>query len=104
MPRFVVLEHDWPTRHWDLLLEDAGVLKAWRLLCEPTGDGRSEPNADHRLMYLDYEGPLSGGRGAVTRWDSGTFEWVERGDGRAVVAFSGAKLIGRRTMADGWFS
>ena len=21
MPRFVILEHDWPTRHWDFFLE-----------------------------------------------------------------------------------
>ncbi len=29
--------------------------------------------ADHRLAYLDYEGPVSGDRGSVRRLDSGTF-------------------------------
>src|SRR5437868_1093145 len=35
MPRFVVLEHDWPSLHWDFLLEAGEVLLAWRLLEEP---------------------------------------------------------------------
>ena len=29
---------------------------------------------DHRLAYLDYEGPISGDRGSVTRWDRGTYD------------------------------
>lgn len=29
--------------------------------------------ANHRLLYLDYEGPVSGNRGQVTRWDSGNY-------------------------------
>src|SRR5262245_21080672 len=75
MPRFVILEHDWPTRHWDFLLEAGPVLKAWRLLAEPRyGVGIPvETNDDHRPFYLDYEGPVSGGRGTVTRWDAGTY-------------------------------
>jgi len=65
MPRFVILEHDWPRRHWDLLLEDGPVLRAWRLLAEPNAGFvvPAETNADHRLVYLDYEGPVSGDRG-----------------------------------------
>ena len=78
MPRFVVLEHDWPTRHWDFLLEAGSVLNAWRLLAKPEAgaDIPAEKNADHRLLYLDYEGPVSGDRGTVKRWDTGTFEWI----------------------------
>ena len=81
MPRFVILEHDWPARHWDLLLEAGAVLRAWRLLAEPGPAAAvpAEPNADHRPAYLDYEGPVSGGRGTVSRWDAGTFTW--RADG-----------------------
>src|SRR5918995_6074940 len=73
VPRFVVLEHDWPAVHWDLLLECGPVLRAWRLLAEP-GPGRAvpaEPNFDHRPVYLDYEGPLSGDRGRVWRGGGG---------------------------------
>ncbi len=76
MPRFVILEHDHPELHWDFMLEDAGVLKTWRLLERPQ-PGTSVPGEmsfDHRLKYLDYEGPISGNRGSVIRWDGGTYE------------------------------
>ena len=66
MPRFVILEHDWPTRALGLSSWNPGsVLRAWRLLAEPAPgmEVPAEPNADHRLLYLDYEGPVSGGRG-----------------------------------------
>lgn len=97
MPRFVVLSHDWPTPHLDLLLEAGPVLRAWRLLGDPVAGEPvpAEPNADHRLLYLDYEGPVSGGRGAVSRWDGGAFDWVEDGPGRVVVDVRGARLAGR---------
>src|SRR4051794_4884883 len=55
MPRFVILEHDWPSPHWDFLLEFGPVLRAWRLSADPA-PGRAvpaEPNADHRPFYLD---------------------------------------------------
>jgi hypothetical protein len=76
MPRYVVLTHDWPGPHWDLLLEAGSVLKAWRLLAEPVVDHwvPAEPNFDHRIIYLDADGPLSGQRGCVSRWDAGTYE------------------------------
>ena len=96
MPRFVILEHDWPARHWDLLLEAGAVLRAWRLLAEP-GAGvavPAQPNADHRLLYLDYEGPVSGDRGTVSRWDAGTFDWVADEPDRVTVEFAGVKLSG----------
>ncbi len=80
MPRYVILEHDWPQLHWDLLLECGPVLQAWRLLREPSPDAAvpAERNVDHRLVYLDYEGPVSGGRGTVRQWDAG--EYVRRVD------------------------
>ena len=106
MPRFAVLTHDWPTPHWDLFLEAGPALRAWRLLAEP-GAGRAvpaEPIGDHRMLYLDYEGPVSGGRGTVARWDAGTFDGELRDDGWAV-RLSGTRLTGPATMAltpDGW--
>jgi hypothetical protein len=103
MPRFVILEHDWPARHWDFLLEDGPVLKAWRLLAEPVYgvDIPAEANADHRPLYLDYEGPVSGGRGSVMRWDAGSFEWQSTGYLR--VRLFGDKLNGIATIgSDTW--
>ena len=35
----------------------------------------AEASFDHRLVYLDYEGPVSGDRGRVRRVDAGTFAW-----------------------------
>lgn len=80
MPRFVILAHDWPAPHFDFLLEDGQVLRAWRLAAVPE-PGRiipAEPLPDHRPIYLDYEGPLSRNRGSVQRVESGTFDWIDR--------------------------
>lgn len=76
MPRFVILAHDWPSPHFDLLLQVGDALKSWRLLADPRAAEwvPAEANADHRLAYLDYEGPVSGGRGSVVRIDAGEYE------------------------------
>ena len=75
MPRFVILEHDQPVLHWDLMLEAGDVLQTWRLAAPPAESQTVEATAlgDHRRMYLDYEGPISENRGAVSRWDAGSF-------------------------------
>jgi hypothetical protein len=49
---------------------------------------------DHRRAYLDYEGPVSGGRGRVVRWDVGTFTLEEESGGRLVLRLAGARLTG----------
>lgn len=107
MPRFVILTHDWPFPHWDFLVEAGSVLRAWRLLTEPTADADipAEPNFDHRLLYLDYEGPLPGDRGTVSRWRAGTCEWLADDAERVEIALRGSKLVGRATIrrgGDGW--
>lgn len=102
MPRFVVLAHDWPRPHWDLLVEAGPVLRAWRLLDPPAaGAGGAEPSADHRLLYLGYEGPVSGGRGTVARYDAGTCDWIEDGPDRARLDMRGARLSGLIELARG---
>lgn len=99
--RFVILTHDWPFPHWDFLAERDGVLRAWRLLSEPAAgqDVAAEPNFDHRLHYLDYEGPVSGNRGHVARWDAGTCEWRDED----TIELRGARLVGRAVIRDGVF-
>jgi hypothetical protein len=81
VPRFVILEHDHPTLHWDLMLECGDALRTWRLAEPPDHAGpiAATPLADHRLAYLDYEGPVSGNRGTVKRWDAGTAEIIDEG-------------------------
>jgi hypothetical protein len=97
MPRFVILTHDHPTLHWDLMLEMGATLRTWRLTAAPTPgcEMAAEPIPDHRPMYLDYEGPVSGNRGSVTRWDAGTFEVIEESLDRLAVRLSGTALSGR---------
>jgi DNA polymerase ligase (LigD)-like protein len=108
MPRFVILEHDWPTRHWDFMLEVGDVLQTWRLATAPAENSeiRAEHIFDHRLMYLDYEGPISGDRGSVTRWDAGSYEMIEE-KGRSgskqepverVIQLNGKRLHGTLEM------
>ncbi len=83
------------------------MLRAWRLLELPRAGApaRAEPSADHRVLYLDYEGPVSGSRGTVTRYDAGTCDWLEDGPDRARVRLRGARLAGiadLRRGATGW--
>ena len=73
MDRFVVLEHDWDGVHWDLMLERGEVLRTWAIDA-PIVAGVELPAralADHRRLYLEYEGPISGKRGAVRRVEEG---------------------------------
>src|SRR5262249_52501240 len=76
MPRYVILEDDHPELHWDLMLGAGEVLRTWRLAAPPRAGERTkaQPSFDHRRLYLDYEGPISGGRGTVKVWDRGTYE------------------------------
>lgn len=100
MSRFVILTHDFPQQHWDFMLESAGVLRTWRLEEEPTHDVsiNATPLPDHRLIYLEYEGPVSGNRGQVARWDSGDYELLDETDGRLLVRLQGARLKGFVTL------
>jgi len=109
MPRFVVLYHECPLdrprpSHWDLMLEASGALRTWALDHapeEPTGHA-TEQNAeqlpDHRLAYLDYEGPVSGDRGHVTRWDAGEFRWLVDEPEKVIAELTGNHLRGIATL------
>ena len=100
MPRFAILAHDHPTPHWDLFLEAGNVSRTWRLLepLRPGTDVIAEPIGDHRLLYLDYEGPVSGNRGTVARVDVGTFSWEIDTPDRLVVRLAGRRFTGRATL------
>ena len=72
------------------MLESDGVLRTWALAEMPRIVARrpidAEGLADHRLAYLDYEGPVSGERGSVGRVDAGTFETLVEDDDRWEIA------------------
>ncbi len=97
--RFVVLQHDSPKgRHWDFMLEHEGKLRTWALAQPPDSAGPipAELLPDHRLAYLEYEGPISGDRGNVHRWDKGTYKKVPYPDlPHEVYLLEGTRLRGR---------
>jgi len=87
--RFVVLFHDGTgDPHFDLMLETSpgSRLATWRSPAWPiTGPTTLEQLADHRREYLEYEGPISGGRGSVRRIESGTFSISDSPDGGKLI-------------------
>lgn len=100
MPRYVVLTHDHPYLHWDFLLEYAGKLRAWRLDQPPNAGGTISATQlpDHRLHYLDYEGPVSGNRGEVRRWDRGEYVLLGEIAERLKIRLQGEQLTGVATL------
>jgi hypothetical protein len=102
MARFVILRHDSPRGlHWDFMLERAGVLCTWALCAEPGTANviAADELADHRLPYLDYQGPVSGDRGTVARWDQGEYETLAWGEGVVRVTLRGEKLRGTAELS-----
>ena len=93
---FVILTHDHPILHWDFMLEQGEGLRTWRLLSTPDGAGTIQAEAlpDHRKLYLEYEGPVSGDRGVVSRWDWGHYTLVNQTETRVEVALQGQRLAG----------
>ena len=101
MPRFAILRMKAPQGlHWDLLLESGAVLRAWALPQppEPGVELAVRGLPDHRLLYLDYEGPIAGDRGSVTAWDRGNYRCLRESDTELAIEFSGGKLRGQATL------
>lgn len=105
VPRFVILRHELPAEdargsHWDFMLQWGESLRTWafeELPGEATA-ANCRALADHRLAYLDYEGPVSGNRGTVARFDRGEFELRSETAERLRMELHGEKLKGRLTL------
>ena len=106
MPRYVILHHRMPVEmtrssHWDLMLSTGTSLRTWALAQPPRAKDRitAEQLVDHRLEYLDYEGPVSGNRGDVNKWDAGTYEICQEDDLQIVTQLEGCRLSGQLTLS-----
>src|SRR5262245_57651655 len=102
MAQFVVLLHEMPAHsaratHFDLMFEKDGVLLTWTVADLPVvGETvAAERLPDHRVAYLDYEGPVSGARGSVRRIERGEFQLIESTEARYEVVLYGERLRGR---------
>lgn len=101
MPRYVILLHETPPgfprpTHYDLMLEWGESLRTWAI-AEPPFVGCDLPALllpDHRLAYLDYEGPVSNDRGVVSRWDAGKYQSIQQSPFDWDVELQGVRLRG----------
>ena len=89
------------------MLEEDGKLRTWQLdqlptgwaeaLGTPPGDQATVnalPLPDHRLIYLEYEGPLSDNRGTVSQCDAGNFQTTRREEQLWEFELAGSKITG----------
>ena len=107
--RFVVLRHDGiPDPHFDLMFETSpgSSLVTWRSARWPID--RETPLvriAEHRRSYLDYQGPVSGGRGQVHRVTTGFYR-LQQTDALWRLTFrdliASSELVFRLESGDRW--
>jgi bifunctional non-homologous end joining protein LigD len=101
--RYVIQKHRATALHYDLRLEDAGVLRSWAVPKGPSLDPAVKRLAmqveDHPLDYATFEGVIPEGEyggGTVMVWDIGTWEPLEGSFRSGAIKFSvrGKKLKG----------
>lgn len=104
MPRFTISHHTGSKDgdHYDLMLEHGEGLRTWRLVNTAFQAFQiARQIKDHRKSYLDFEGEVSGDRGRVKIWDTGTYTVDEWKDDRIQVALVGRALKTRLIMTLG---
>ncbi|SHF45452.1 bifunctional non-homologous end joining protein LigD [Modicisalibacter ilicicola DSM 19980] len=104
--RFVIHKHAASHDHFDLRLEQDGVLRSWALPKGPSLESGEKRLAieveDHPLSYADFEGVIpkeAYGGGTVMLWDRGHWEPTgKHGKGRIDFELHGEKLKGAWTL------
>lgn len=98
---YVIQRHAASRLHWDLRLEENGVLKSWAVPKEPPAEGGLRRLAvqveDHTLEYANFEGTIPApeyGAGTVEIWDRGTYQPLETSAVKRVFRIRGGKLDG----------
>ena len=102
---YVIQRHQASHLHFDLRLEEEGVLKSWAIPKTPpqeTGVRRlAVQTEDHPLGYEDFEGVIPEGEygaGKVETWDRGHYLSLEETSAKKVVEIKGKKLQGRYAL------
>jgi hypothetical protein len=98
--RFVVLRHEQHSGvHFDLMIDRGDSLATWQCPAPPetatNADMQCRRIGEHRRAYLEYEGPISGDRGSVTRHDQGFCRIVSWTGDACDLEFRGQRLNGR---------
>jgi len=104
MPRFTISHHTGSKDgdHYDLMLEHGDGLRTWRLVNTAFQAFQvARQIKDHRKTYLDFEGEISGERGRVKIWDTGTYTIDDWKDDRIQVALVGRSLKTRIVLTLG---
>lgn len=99
---YAIQEHHASRLHYDLRLEEEGVLKSWAVpKTPPDKEGirrLAVQTEDHPLGYEMFEGVIPEGEygaGRVKIWDSGTYDVLESGEGKKILRIDGRRLRGR---------
>ncbi len=102
---YVLQKHSASHLHYDLRLEEGGVLLSWAIPKSPpvaVGEKRlAVRTEDHPLDYAGFEGVIPEpeyGAGTVAIWDRGTYSPVESTASKRVVDIRGRKLAGRYAL------
>ena len=89
--------------HFDLMLEAEHSLWTWAVEKWPLETGEGVPALklpDHRLAYLEYEGPVSGNRGIVSQRDRGIYRIITEDATELSVLVTSQHWSGRLTFSN----
>jgi DNA ligase D-like protein (predicted 3'-phosphoesterase) len=102
---YVIQKHNASRLHYDLRLEENGVLTSWAVpKTPPLNEGEKRlavQTEDHPIDYAGFEGVIPEGEygaGTVEIWDKGTYEPVEITAEKKIVNIHGGKLNGRYAL------